>query len=142
MEELRDRLKMLKQLRWRAALSADGSDGDAATDRLIRLQNAIVAIEAALADGAPVGAATMDLSGYEAAGEQGPLILAESDVVAEPPVAATVTAPARSNGAGFSSGFMRRGALMRYPTGHPWFDAWRRTVERGGYRTRWHPSAR
>ncbi|HEX8442242.1 MAG TPA: hypothetical protein VF631_01195 [Allosphingosinicella sp.] len=63
MGELRGRLEMLKQMRWREAHSADGSENNPATDRLIRLHGAIVAIEAAIAEGTPEGVSDLDVDG-------------------------------------------------------------------------------
>jgi hypothetical protein len=54
---------MLKQMRWREAHNANGAEQDAATDRLIRLHGAIVAIEATLTEGAPVGVSDLDIDG-------------------------------------------------------------------------------
>jgi hypothetical protein len=64
MPQLRDRLEMLKQMRWREAHTATGAENDLPTDRLIRLHCAIVAIEAALAEGAPSGASDLDVDGH------------------------------------------------------------------------------
>jgi hypothetical protein len=63
MGELRGRLEMLKQMRWREAHCADGSESNSATDRLIRLHAAIVAIEATLAEGTPEGVSDLDVDG-------------------------------------------------------------------------------
>jgi hypothetical protein len=54
---------MLKQMRWREAHKANGAENNAATDRLIRLHSAIVAIEATLTEGAPVGISDLDIDG-------------------------------------------------------------------------------
>ena len=64
MQDLAKRLLMLKQMRWREARMATGGQDDGATDRLIRLHNAIVALEAAQLEGAPEGVADLDLDGY------------------------------------------------------------------------------
>jgi hypothetical protein len=64
MTQLRDRLEMLKQMRWREAHTATGAENDLPTDRLIRLHCAIIAIEATLADGAPSGASDLDVDGH------------------------------------------------------------------------------
>ncbi len=63
MGELRGRLEMLKQMRWREAHVANGAEQDAATDHLIRLHSAIIAIEATIADGPPVGISDLDING-------------------------------------------------------------------------------
>ena len=61
--QLRNRLEMLKQMRWREAHAANGAENDAPTDRLIRLHSAIIAIEATLADGTPDGVSDLDVDG-------------------------------------------------------------------------------
>jgi hypothetical protein len=58
------RLLMLKQMRWREAQRATGAQGDGATDRLIRLHNAVTALEATALDGPPEGIEDLDLDGY------------------------------------------------------------------------------
>ncbi len=63
MGTLRTRLEMLKQMRWREAHEATGAENNLATDRLIRLHGAIVAIEATLVEGAPVGVSDLDIDG-------------------------------------------------------------------------------
>jgi hypothetical protein len=63
MGELRGRLEMLKQMRWREAHRANGAEQDIATDHLIRLHSAIVAIEATISEGAPEGVSDLDING-------------------------------------------------------------------------------
>jgi hypothetical protein len=64
MGHLRDRLEMLKQMRWREAHQATGAEQDAATDRLIRLHSAITAIEASIFEGVPTGVSDLDVDGH------------------------------------------------------------------------------
>jgi hypothetical protein len=64
MSELTGRLTMLKQMRWRDAHAATGADNDSATDRLIRIHHAIVAMEAAAANGPPVEEWNVDINGW------------------------------------------------------------------------------
>ena len=63
MGDLRNRLEMLKQMRWREAHQANGAERDLATDRLIRLHSAIIAIEATILEGLPQGVADLDIDG-------------------------------------------------------------------------------
>ena len=63
MGDLRSRLEMLKQMRWREAHQANGAEMDLATDRLIRLHGSIVAIEATILEGAPKGVSDLDIDG-------------------------------------------------------------------------------
>jgi predicted metal-dependent HD superfamily phosphohydrolase len=63
MGDLRSRLEMLKQMRWREAHQANGAERDTATDRLIRLHSAITAIEATILEGAPKGVSDLDIDG-------------------------------------------------------------------------------
>jgi hypothetical protein len=54
---------MLKQMRWREAHAASGAEKDLATDRLIRLHSAIVAIETTISEGSPEGVLDLDVDG-------------------------------------------------------------------------------
>jgi predicted metal-dependent HD superfamily phosphohydrolase len=54
---------MLKQMRWREAHAANGAERDLATNRLIRLHSAIVAIEATILEGTPEGILDLDIDG-------------------------------------------------------------------------------
>lgn len=63
MRQLYSRLRMMKQMRWREANAASGAENDLATDRLIRLHSAIIAIEAALHEGKPEGVSDLDIDG-------------------------------------------------------------------------------
>ena len=141
MDELRERLKALKRMRWQAALTADGSDGDPATDRLIRLQSAIVAIEAALAEGAPEPTSAMDLAGYEFAEPERMSNSSQPTGVVLSKLSGAAQERDQTASPDRATRFMRRGVTIRYGNTHPWFAAWDRTVRHGGYRTRWRPGA-
>ena len=63
MDDLASRLSMLKQMRWREAQQATGGVNDQPTNSLIRLHQAIVTIEATVAEGPPEHVWNVDIDG-------------------------------------------------------------------------------
>ncbi|MDW9682474.1 hypothetical protein [Sinorhizobium meliloti] len=61
--EIEDKIHMLKQVRWREAQLATGGDNDISTTRLIRVHQAIEALEAANAGGQPEQKWNVDVDG-------------------------------------------------------------------------------
>jgi hypothetical protein len=128
MDELQERLTTLKQMRLTEARSATGERDDPATIEFIRLHAAVLAIEAAIADGASDRAEALDLTGFELGAKA-----FEPDVGADAPqpvleLEAAMRVPLED--------FSFWEAYVTYQGRHPWFATWAAAVEMGGYRTR------
>lgn len=128
MNELRDRLNALKEMRLAEARLATGERHDPATKEFIRLHAAVVAIEAAIAKGALDQAEALDLSGFEHGVE-----------AFQPDVAADAPQPVLELDAAMRvplENFSFWEAYVTYQGRHPWFAAWAAAVKMGGFRTR------